>query len=790
MSTNTLDTTRFTDDSALAKELSARKLGLTPLEARKIQKMVGHPPTQAELCVFDIEWSEHCSYKSSRTVLKNALPTESRNVILGPGEDAGIVYFTTYEGVRYGLAVSHESHNHPSQVLPLEGAATGIGGIVRDVDCMGATVIATLDPLRFGNPNGKNRDRTLGIVKGVVDGIWQYGNALGVPNLGGDVVFDDSYDENCLVNVVALGLVREDEIIRSRVPDDDDEYRLILVGKPTDWSGFGGAVFASDTLNAKDEEFNKGAVQIPDPFLKNVLLLNKANHQVRRRARELGINIGMKDLGAGGIACATSEIGEAGGRGVYIDLDKVHVAEEGIPPEVILCAETQERYCLAIPASFVDEVLDIYNNQWDLPNINPGAQAREIGSYPKDNRFKVTQKGERVVDAEITDVTAGILYDRERVPRPELSGPIEVAPCKDIEIALHTMLGSPDLCSREYLYRHYDCEVQGAAVVRPGEADAGVIAPIPDCPAGVALSADGNPFYGKLSPYWGGATAVAEAIRNVAAVGARPVALTDCLNYGNPEVPTAFWEFTEGVRGISDAARKLHDDQGEPIPIISGNVSFYNQSTSGQAISPSPIVACFAVLEDWSKALTQEVKQPGSTLMLVGKRRRELGGSAYHRIIHNQEGGEVPEVHWDEERENAWIVIKLAEENCLHAAHDISEGGLLTAAVEMLICGLEKSPLGLDITIPKTDDGLRDDEYLFTESSGFLLEVKKSELEAVETYLTEMSIDYAQLGTVTDNGRLKVTNANNRTILDCDTDRLRRTWKDGWERMLREGKTS
>ncbi|MBE7560632.1 phosphoribosylformylglycinamidine synthase subunit PurL [bacterium] len=810
-----LDTTKFPDNAALAAQLRARRLGLAPDEARKIQQMLGHPPTQAELCVFDIEWSEHCSYKSSRPILKKYLPTESRNVILGPGEDSGIVYFTTHEGVRYGIVISHESHNHPSQVLPVEGAATGIGGIVRDVDCMGASVIGTLDPLRFGDPFGVHRERTLGIVKGVVTGIWQYGNALGVPNLGGDVAFDKSFDDNCLVNVVALGICREDEIIHSRVPPGGEGYALILVGKATDWSGFGGAVFASDTLDEKNEEVNKGAVQIPDPFLKNVLLLNKANQEVRRRAKELGLQVGMKDLGAGGIACATSEIGAAGNFGVELNLDAVHVAEENLPPEVILCAETQERYVWAVPPSFVEEVLDIYNNRWDLPNINPGARAGVIGYATREPRFRVRHKGKLVVDADIHDVTGGIVYHRESRPRPVEEKPLELPeetalPTFDkggwggfCGAALARMLSSPDLCSREYLFSHYDHEVQGNTIIRPGEADAGVIAPLPGCLAGVAVACDGNPFYGALHPYWGGANAVAEAIRNVAAVGARPVALTDCLNFGNPEVPTAFWEFCESVRGISDAARNLKDDAGEPIPIISGNVSFYNQSESGQSISPSPIVAVIGVLSDYSRALTMELKQPGSRLLLIGRRYNELGGSAYARIIHNVRAGKVPEVRWEEERKNAWAVIQLAEMGRLLSAHDISEGGLLVALAEMLMACPPDNPLGAHLicscAAPEPVEGCasppsptgrgqgegdRPDLFLFSESSGFLVEVHPGQVNLVKRLLSDDDIAFWDLGETNSGGRLRVESQGGETLVDAPVAQLRELWKHGWERML------
>ncbi len=782
MNTHPLDTKQFKDNAALAAELRGRRLGLKPDEARKVQEMLGHPPTQAELCVFDIEWSEHCSYKSSRPVLKKNLPTESRNVILGPGEDSGIVYFTTHEGVRYGIVISHESHNHPSQVLPVEGAATGIGGIVRDVDCMGASVIGTLDPLRFGDPLGKNRERTLGIVKGVVTGIWNYGNALGVPNLGGDVAFDKSFDDNCLVNVVAIGICREDEIIHSWVPKGGEGYAIILVGKATDWSGFGGAVFASDTLDEKDEEVNKGAVQIPDPFLKNVLLLNKANHQVRRRAKQLGLEVGMKDLGAGGIACATSEICAAGDFGIEIDLDKVHVAEENLPPQVILCAETQERYVWAVPPSFVAELLDIYNNQWDLPNINPGACASVIGYATKEPRFRVKHKGQIVVDANIHDVTTGIVYNRESQARPIDESPVALPECNNLATALKQMLASPDLCSREYLFSHYDHEVQGATIIRPGEADAGVIAPLPGCMAGVALACDGNPFYGALHPYWGGANAVAEAIRNVAAVGARPVALTDCLNFGNPEVPTAFWEFCESVRGLSDAARNLKDDAGEPIPIISGNVSFYNQSESGQSISPSPIVAVIGVLSDYSRALTMELKASGSHLFLIGRRYNELGGSAYARVIHNERRGKVPEVRWEDEKKNAWAVIQLAEMGRLLAAHDISEGGLLVVLTEMLMACPQDDPLGVHVTLPA--DALRSDLYLWSESSGFLIEVTGGYVNLVKRLLSDDEVAFWDLGTANTSGRLVVESSDGKPLLDTPVSELRDIWKRGWEKML------
>ena len=597
----------FSDSVTLAQTLRQVGLSLTPDEARKIRDRIGRDPTLAELFVFDIEWSEHCSYKSSRHLLKKYLPTTGPHVIQGPEEDAGIVYFTTHRGHRYGIVFAHESHNHPSQVLPFEGAATGIGGIVRDVDCMGASVIGVADPLRFGNPQGKDGEHVQAIAQGVVEGIWSYANALGVPNLGGDTVFHEGFDENCLVNVVAIGLLREDEIIHSRVPEHSEGYDLVLIGKPTDRSGFGGASFASATLDEESEEENKGAVQIPDPFLKNVLLHYKATHQVRRLARESGVVVAMKDLGAGGIACCSSELGATGGYGVELDLDRVHVEEPDLPPEVILCAETQERYLWAVPPEFTPALLKVYNEDWDLPSICSGAGARVIGKVIREQVMRVHQRGQVVVDLPIDFVVEGIRYQRlSEPPRVEFSEPKAEEP-EDWNACLLALLASPNLSSKEWIYRHYDTEIQGNAVIRPGEADATLIVPLQGSPAGVAMSVDGNPYYGEISPFWGAANAIAESMRNVAAIGAVPRAFTDCLNFGNPEVPKDFWALEQGVQGIAEAATQLyHPDDAErhPIPFVSGNVSLYNQSASGKSIPPSPIVACLGVIDEAWKAVT------------------------------------------------------------------------------------------------------------------------------------------------------------------------------------------
>ncbi len=749
-------------DEEIEKTLAENGIGLSAYEARRIVQLIGRNPTITELHVFNSEWSEHCSYKSSKPVLRELLPTDAPNVILGPKEDAGIVFFTEHAGKRWGIVIAHESHNHPSQVLPYEGAATGIGGIIRDVDCMGATVVGTADPLRFGDPRGQHADRTKWIARGVVEGIWGYGNALGVPVLCGDVYFHETYDDNCLVNVVAVGVVAEDEIIHSAVPPQakQEPYVLILVGKPTDDSGFGGSAFASKILSEEEQEEDRGAVQVPDPFLKNVLAMRKANHAVRERARELGIVIGLKDIGGGGLACATSEICAAGDVGVEIDLDQVHVALSDLLPETIMCAETQERYVLAVPERFAEEVLRIYNEDWDLPNVYEGARASIIGRILPDEPVYRVRKGDTiVVEAPVKVVTEGIVYDRPAEPREWTEPEPQFDMPDDLGRTLLDVLAHPNVCSRAYIYRVYDTEVQGNAVIRPGEAGAGVIAPLEGSPAAMALAVAGNPLYALISPYGGGATAVAEAMRNVACVGATPQALTDCLNFGNPEKPQAFWEFREGVRGLADAAKNLwlKDYPGQPTPVISGNVSFYNESASGRAIAPSPIIACVGTMPDFSKAVTMALKRAGNLLYLLGPRKDELGGSAYYQALGLGIGANVPKIDWELERGMIYSVIDAIQAGVVVAAQDISDGGMIVALAEMAIGAYKARRLGAEISLDTATGDLRPDKALFTESTGFVVEVLPDREKDFLAICQEHGVEPIRLGEVTEVPHVLVT---------------------------------
>jgi phosphoribosylformylglycinamidine synthase subunit PurL len=766
-------------DPEIESNLRGAGLGMSPKEARSIAEVLGRDPTLTELFCYDAMWSEHCSYKSSRATLKEFLPTEGPNVVMGPVEDSGIVAIDD----NWCVVISHESHNHPSQVLPNEGAATGIGGIVRDVNCMGAKVVATADPLRFGNPYGPEANRVRWVAEGVVDGIWQYGNALGVPNMGGDIVFDESFDFNCLVNVVSIGIVKKDEIIRSRAPKGAGEngYDVILIGKPTDSSGLGGVTFASEALSKDSEEANRGAVQIPDPFLKNVLF--KANADLFEMVRREGIEVGFKDLGGGGFTCATSEIGAAGGYGMEINLDEMHKAGD-FPPEVLSIAETQERFLLVSPRDLREKILKIYNEDWDLPNVYEGARASVVGKINTTDRFVVQHKGKIVTDVPIQHLTGGIRYQRTEAPiKKDLAEP-QIGMPEDLNDVMMKILSSPNIASREHVYRYYDTEVMGSTVIRPGEADAGLLAPVRGEKFGLALATDSNPFYGRINPYWAGATAAAEAMRNVAAVGATPSTLTDCLNFGNPEKPEAFWEFRESVRGLADSCKNLwlkgYEDQ--PVPIVSGNISFYNETPDGW-IDPSPVVACVGIMKDVSKAITMDLKAPGDKVYLIGPRYDELGGSEYYRTVFGVTGANVPVVRFELERNMIYAVIDAIDQGLLVACHDISNGGLAASAAEMAITRPAK--FGLDLNLDGIEEtGLRTDTILFSESAGFIMEARKGSEANLEALMKSYGIEPMLLGTVTEEKTLKV-GRKGEIVIDLDLGVARKAWTEGLAEAMR-----
>ena len=766
------------DPSALKKMLAQEGLRLAPGEVSKMLELLGRNPTRVEAILFDTMWSEHCSYKSSRRVLKAYLPTESPEVILGPGEDAGVVRFGTHNGVEYALVIGHESHNHPSQVVPVEGAATGIGGIVRDINCMGAEVIGVLDALRFGDPEGPRAATVREIIRGVVDGIWQYGDPLGVPNLGGDVFFSGRYDENCLVNVVALGIVRADQVVRSRVPEaaKNEPYVMVLVGKPTDETGFGGASFASAILD-EEAEGQRGHVQVPDPFLKRVLF--EANRTALAWLHAQGDPFGFKDLGAGGIACVSSELAAAGGFGMDVDLDLVPTPEGEFPSEVLACSETQERFAFVVPERLTPRLLQIYNEEYALPLVYHRARAAVVGRVRTDGRYRILRAGQAVCDAPVEVVTAGIEHDRPRRQRPAAPPAAPLPAVRDHDALFRKLIASPNLASREPIVRYYDTEVQGRAVLRAGEADAGVLAPIPGSKLGCAITVDGNPWYVAADPYWGTAHVVAESLRNLVSVGARPIALTDCLNFGNPEDPEVFDDFERSVQGLGDAARALGPKgaAGPPIAIVSGNVSFYNESSSGRAIEPSPIVAALGVLDDYSVAVTSGLKRAGSVIVLTGAREPRLGASQLRHALTGETGGQLPTLDFERERRRTYAVLDAVRQGLVLACHDIAEGGLAITAFEMALGGFASQGLGLQMPISSLGE-TAPEVRLYSEAPGFLLEVRKELLPRLMDLLGKCGVDATITGRVLEEPRFRVLDGG-ATLIDIDLAEASRLHSDG-----------
>ena len=766
-------------DAELKNFFVKNSVSLTINEIRQIPKLIGRDPTITEIYIFNTQWSEHSSYKSSRAILKKYLPINAPTVMLGIGEDAGIVYLTTINNERYGIVIGHESHNHPSQVVPYEGAATGIGGIVRDVLCMGARVIAIADPLRFGNPDGRNKNHVRYIANSVIDGIAGYSNPIGVPNLAGDIYFNDSFDENCLVNVVCLGIVKESDIIHSTAPENSEGWDIIIVGKSTDNSGFGGAAFSSLILDDKQRESNRGAVQVPDPFLKNILM--RATYRVFEEAKNQQIILGFKDMGAGGIMCSTAEICSAGGYGAVIDLDKVHVSLNGMPPYIIACSETQERFTWISPPEFTKTILKVYNEEFELPNISEGARACVIGRVTKERNYVLRHNGKIVCNADINAITEGIKYEREaNPPMKNFIEPNLIEPT-DYNKAILKILSHPNVASKAVVYKHYDTEVQGNAVIRPGEADAGVIAPIPGESIGVALKTDCNSIYCRIDQYWGAVNAVSESMRNVAAVGGVPYALTDCLNYGNPENPESFYDFVEGVKGIADAAKNIYlKGTKHPVPFVSGNVSFYNESSKGRVIDQSPIIACVGVIQDYSKAITMKIKKKGSILYMIGERRDELGGSVYYQL-HNKTGANIPKIDFAKERGMIYGVIDAINERLILSCHDISDGGLITTVAEMILGGDADGMIGAELNL--INPRLRMDKFLFSESSGFVFEVEERNKEMVEKIFTGYGIIPIQLGR-TDGSALTVK-SDGLLIVDLKIEDIKGAWTSGVVEALR-----
>ncbi len=759
-------------DPEIKTKLLELNIPLTAEEALKIQNdMLGRAPSLSELILFSIQGSEHSSYKSSRNHLKQ-FTTEGPNVVLGAKEDAGVVAVATdNDGHRWCVVLSHESHNHPSQIVPYEGAATGVGGNVRDVMCMGAEVIACTDSLRFGEI--KN-NKTKWIHDGVVAGIAGYGNPLGIPNIGGDLYYHEGYNENCLVTLVTLGIVREDNIIHSYAPQDADGYDLVLIGKPTDNSGFGGASFASLELEEEKKEQNKGAVQEPNAFLERHLLKSTYALFDILKEKRLIDNIGFKDLGAGGVACASVELAETSGYGSEVWMDKVHIGMDNLHPSVYLCSETQERFMWVCPPDITPLIVDHYNKVFNFPGVSKGAQASVIGKIRNDGQYIVHNGNEEIVNALAAEVTEGFLYDRPYEARENIFTEPDIPEPSDYNQTLLNILSHENMASREPVFESYDKQVQGRIHTETGLADSGVMAPFnsENYPeeirnVGIALSTDHNPRYGLIDPYWGGVNAVLEAVRNVAAVGATPHALSDCLCFGSPEKPHQMWEFVEAVRGVADAchAITLKDNPNHATPIIAGNVSFYNESKNG-AIPPSPIVSCLGRLKDVNKTVPAHFQNTDSAILMIGERKNELGGSVYYSL-YNELGANVPKPNFEEVKNQIFALTDCIDDGLVSSCHDIADGGLASALAEMTF----GNGIGCNV---KIESNLSMDKLLFSETGGFILEVSKENMYLIQNLFSDRSVSVYDIGVTTPQKFLKMNE-----LIMLPISKARDAWKNG-----------
>ena len=761
-------------DDAIKTKLVELNIPLTTEEALKIQNdMLGRAPSLAELILFSIQGSEHCSYKSSRNHLKQ-FTTEGPDVVLGAKEDAGVVAVATdNEGHRWCIVMSHESHNHPSQIVPYEGAATGVGGNVRDVLCMGAEVIAVTDSFRFGSI--KN-NKTKWIHDGVVAGVAGYGNPLGIPNIGGDLYYHDGYNENCLVTLVSLGIVIEDDIIHSYAPKNADGYDLILLGKPTDNSGFGGASFASLELEEEKKEQNKGAVQEPNAFLERHLL--KSSYALFDILKEKGLinNIGFKDLGAGGVACASVELAETSGYGAEVWMNKIHIGMDGLHPSVYLCSETQERFMWVCSPEITPLILDHYNTVFDLPGVSTDARASVVGKIRNDGQYIVHNGDEEIVNATAKEVTEGFLYDRPYEARENNFVEPNLPEPTNYNQVLLDILSHENMASREPIFEQYDKQVQSRIHTETGLADAGVMAPFNSEKypeeirnVGIALSTDHNPRYGLIDPYWGGINAVVESMRNVASVGATPHALSDCLCFGNPEKPHQMWEFVESVRGVADAchAITLKDNPNHATPIIAGNVSFYNESKSG-AIPPSPILSCLGRFKDVNKAVPGHFQKLDSVVLMIGERKNELGGSVYYSL-YDEMGANVPKPNLDEVKNQIFALTDCIDDGLVLSCHDISDGGVASTLAEMTF----GNDIGCDINI---DSNLLNEKLLWSETGGFILEISLANVDGIKTIFSHVELDVYEIGKTVGN-LIQINNVVGLTVNKA---------KEAWTNGLRE----
>ncbi|MGW1681415.1 phosphoribosylformylglycinamidine synthase subunit PurL [Saccharopolyspora sp. NPDC002376] len=731
---DTVESAKSTPDT----EQPYRELGLKDDEYARIREILGRRPTDAELAMYSVMWSEHCSYKSSKVHLKyfgETTTDEMREKMLaGIGENAGVVDI----GDGWAVTFKLESHNHPSYVEPYQGAATGVGGIVRDIMAMGARPVAVADPLRFGPAEAEDTKR---VLPGVIAGVGGYGNCLGLPNIGGEVVFDECYSGNPLVNAMCVGVMKVEDLHLAHASGKGN--KIILFGARTGLDGIGGvSVLASETFDDVESAGSTldpasgssrsrkklPSVQVGDPFAEKVLI------ECCLELYHAGLVVGIQDLGGAGLSCATSELASAGDGGMRVDLDQVPLRATGMTPAEILSSESQERMCAVVDPSNVDAFLEVCR-KWDVT-------ATVIGEVTDGDNLEIYWHDELVVDVPPRTVAhEGPVYERP-VERPAEQDLISAdnastlarpSTSDELRETILRMVASPNLCSRAWVTDQYDRYVRGNTVLAQ-PSDGGVLRIDEETGRGIAIATDCNARYTRLDPYAGAQLALAEAYRNVATTGATPVAVTNCLNFGSPEDPGVMWQFQQAVRGLADACAELG------IPVTGGNVSFYNQ-TGQKAILPTPVVGVLGTIDDVTRRIPTGIGgEEGETLLLLGETREEFGGSEWARVVHDHLGGTPPKVDLAREKLLAEILLAGSRDGMISAAHDLSEGGLAQALVETALVG----ECGARVVLPEGADPF---VWLFSESAGrILVAVPRTEEVRFTDMCTARGLPWSKVG--------------------------------------------
>ena len=698
-----------------------KELGMAPDEYARVREILGRRPTSSELAIYSVMWSEHCSYKSSIVHLKQFRDKAPKTdaLLVGMGENAGVVDV----GDGWAVTFKAESHNHPSFVEPYQGAATGVGGIVRDILTMGARPIAVMDSLRFGPLQAPDTGR---VLPGVVAGVGGYGNCLGLPNIGGEVVFDESYIGNPLVNALCAGVMRADGIKLAKA--DGPGNKVVLFGARTGGDGIGGAsVLASATF--EDGDAKRPAVQVGDPFAEKVLI------ECCLEIFAADLVVGIQDLGAAGISCATTELAAAGTGGMDVRLDLVPLRDANLAPEEILMSESQERMMAVVTPEKLDEFLAVCG-KWDV-------LATVIGTVTDTGRLTMTWHGETIVDLPpTTAANDGPVY-RRPIERPldqdilvEHDGATLPRPRRadDLRATVLRLAAAPNLADKSWVTDQYDRYVLGNTVLAQPE-NAGMVRLDESTTRGIAISTDGNGRYARLDPYAGAQLALSEAYRNVATTGATPLAVTNCLNFGSPEDPGVMWQFSEAVRGLADGCRDLG------VPVTGGNVSFYNQ-TGSTPILPTPVIGVLGVIDDVARRVPHALRTDGAQLLLLGDTRDEFGGSEWMYTVHGFLGGRPPRVDLDRERVLAGVLTTAAAGGLLESAHDLADGGLSQALVE----GCLRGDTGVRVTLPGDLDPF---VALFSESAGrAIVSVSRARVAAFTELCAERGLPAARIGSV------------------------------------------